>query len=57
MKQASEMARIPRNNIYYAVRNGLLPYEMVGRQYIFRKKDIEAYAMKYWGVRNEIRVG
>ena len=53
IKEASELANIPRHNLYYAVRHGLLNHEKVGSQYVFKIKDIKAYAKKYWGVRKE----
>lgn len=53
MRLAREISNIPADNLYYAVQHGKLPYEKIGAQYVFRLKDIEAYANKYWGVRNE----
>ena len=53
MKAAAEISNIGRNSLYYAVNHGKLPYEKVGSQFVFRLKDIEAFAQGYWKIRTE----
>ena len=53
VKDAAELADIPRQNLYYAIRHGDIPYEVVGSQYVLRIKDIEKYAISYWGIKKE----
>jgi len=45
---AANIIGIPTQALYYFVRKGALPYELAGKQYIFRLRDIEAFAQEYW---------
>lgn len=59
LASVERLSQIPRNHWYYAIYNGLIPFEKVGAQYIFRLKDIEEYTAKFWQDRGKenIKIG
>ena len=48
MTSAERLTGIPRANLYYATYNGLIKHEKIGSNYIYKQKDLEQYAVKFW---------